>query len=146
MLLGALPMLLLLIVLVGSIDHGLEMLALSVLCTFGIGGVFWLALAMLIGAILQLLLPSLRARPGTKPGRQFPGGTAVPAIRDERVQTLLLEYTFERLQRGSSEAGVRRDLLRSGWSEAQADTALEQARAGLTAHDDPGAGRAPDAR
>jgi hypothetical protein len=40
---------------------------------------------------------------------------------------LLRHYAGEKLGQGMSEAAVRRDLLRSGWNEGQADAALKQA-------------------
>lgn len=62
---GVLPLLALLVLFGG--DAALQLIFLSTICTFGIGGFFWVGLAMLFGAVLQLLVPALQARPRRKP-------------------------------------------------------------------------------
>jgi len=101
---------------------------------------------MLFGALLQVLVPSLRvkpgvgAAPGAAPSRLEPLGAGGEKV----VANLLVTYASAKLRQGASEEGVRRDLLWSGWSEVQATAALEEARALLTAAPVANSGRAGD--
>ena len=129
LLIGVVPMLALLTVMCGSFGDALQMIIISTVCTLGIGGFFWAGVAMLFGALLQVLVPSLRvkpgvgAAPGAAPSRLEPSGAGGEKV----VANLLVNYASAKLRQGASEAAVRRDLLRSGWNEGQADSALKQA-------------------
>lgn|GEM_PF-1776817 len=118
-LIGVAPMVGLLALMSGSLDSAVSMILLSVLCTAGIGGLFWVGVAILVGTVLQLLLPPLRPAPREVVFRA--------TAREPDEAMLLRHYAGEKLGQGMSEAAVRRDLLRSGWNEGQADAALKQA-------------------
>jgi len=126
---GVLPMMAVLALLCGSPVVALGLIVASTVCTLGIGGFFWAGVAMLFGALLQVLVPSLRvkpgvgAAPGAAPSRLEPPGAGA----EKSVSHLLVNYASAKLRQGASEAAVRRDLLRSGWNEGQADAALKQA-------------------
>jgi hypothetical protein len=147
LLIGVVPMLALLTVMCGSFADALQMIIISTICTLGIGGFFWAGVAMSFGAVLQVLVPSLRvkpgvgAAPGAAPSRLEPPGAGA----EKSVSHLLVKYASGKLSQGASEEGVRRDLLWSGWSEVQATAALEEARALLTAAPVANSGRAGDA-
>jgi hypothetical protein len=49
-LLGLLQLLVLLTLMLGSFNRALELLAVSTVCTLGIGAAFWLAMAYVLGA------------------------------------------------------------------------------------------------
>jgi len=136
LLLGVGPLLLILAVGSGSWESMLTMLFLSVLCTMGIGALFWLGAAILIGFLLQLFFPFLRAMPGRATARSpsnqgshslqnlFQGDhTPLPRSGDPRVA-----YIRRQRSEGISEDTVRRELRRAGWEEAQVAAALQQAR------------------
>ena len=132
-LLGLVPMVVLLALMSGSFLNALQMILFSTICSAGIGGLFWAGVAMLIGTVMQLLLPRLRARPAegsasgaSRPNVPGPGG-------EQAIEDLLAEYASARLRQGASKEGVRRDLRWSGWSEAQATAALDRAGSLITA-------------
>jgi len=147
LLIGVMPMIAVLALLCGSFGDALQIIIISTVCTLGIGGFFWAGVAMLFGALLQVLVPSLRvkpgvgAAPGAAPSRLEPPGAGGEKV----VANLLVNYASAKLRQGASEEGVRRDLLWSGWSEVQATAALEEARALLTAAPVANSGRAGDA-
>jgi hypothetical protein len=129
LLIGVVPMLALLTVMCGSFGDALQIIIISTVCTLGIGGFFWAGVAMLFGALLQVLVPSLRVNPGVgaAPGAA-PSSLEPPGAGGEKVvANLLVNYASAKRRQGASETAVRRDLLRSGWNEGQADAALKQA-------------------
>jgi hypothetical protein len=112
-----LPVLVLgLMLLMRSPADALVLLAVSVVCTLGIGGLLWLALAVLIGWSLRLLWTALRG--GRRPPGQAagPGGGGAPAV--------VSRYVEGRLSQGVDPERLRRDLLHQGWSSSQVAAAL----------------------
>lgn len=154
---GVLPLLALLVLFGG--DAALQLIIVSTICTFGIGGFFWVGVAMLFGAVLQLLVPALRARPPAEaapaarhPGLDplLPGGkTSVSQLlvnnAGAKFHRLLVNYACAKLRQGASEEGLRRDLLWTGWTEIEVTAVLEEARALVTAPPVASSGRAGDA-
>lgn len=138
LLLGLVPMLALLWLLVGSLTNAMTIIAASIVCTLGIGAAFWVGIAMLLGAALQVLLPSLRGR--TRPPAETDAAVAVGKL------TPLVDYACFQLRIGSSEERVRLNLDRAGWGEQQIATVLAEARGLLATMDGDGAGSDPDAR
>lgn len=153
---GVLPLLALLVLFGG--DAALLLIIVSTICTFGIGGFFWVGLAMLLGAVLQLLVPALRARPpagvgaaAVHPGLDPPlsgGKTSVSQLlvnnAGAKFHHLLVNYACGKLRQGASEEGLRRDLLWTGWTEIEVTAVLEEARALVTAAPVAGSGGASD--
>jgi hypothetical protein len=139
---GLLPTLALVALMSGSLDNAVNMIVISTVCTGGIGGLFWVGLSMLVGTVLQLLVPALQRRTASADAAatRLPGTDPPGLGREDVVADLLVSYASAKLGQGASEEGIRRDLLWSGWSEPQATAALEQARAHLSAA--PGAGSA----
>jgi hypothetical protein len=108
----------------------------SIICTLGIGGFFWIGVAMLLGAALQVLLPSLRARPGQPQAAKAADNPPAP----------LIAYASGRLGIGIREGRVRRDLHRAGWGDALIESVLARAHAQLAARAADGIRSGPDAR
>ncbi|MFM7314381.1 MAG: hypothetical protein ACKO0M_14670 [Cyanobium sp.] len=124
LLIGLLPMVVVLTLMCGSLDAAVTMVFWSVVCPLGIGAVFWAALAMLIGAGLQVLVPSLQARrPATADGRRIAAATSHPDPLKP-----LIDYAVLGLERGLSAERLSGDLLRAGWTETEVQSALEAAR------------------
>ena len=126
LLIGVMPMIAVLALLCGSFGDALQIIIISTVCTLGIGGFFWVGVAMLFGVVLQLLVPRLRAKPVP--------AFAAAAGPEQAMFNLLVQYASAKLGQGASEDGVRRDLRRSGWSEPQAEAALAEARSLLAAN------------
>jgi hypothetical protein len=143
---GLLPTLALLALGCGSLDKAVNIIVLSIFCTAGIGGLFWVGVTMLVGTVVQLLVPALRLRTASDDaaGARPPGLGSPVSGGEKAVSDLLVTYASGKLSQGASEEGVRRDLLGSGWSEHQAAAALEEASALLNAAPVMGSGRAGD--
>lgn len=123
-LLGLPLLLLILLGLTGSLDTLATMLVLSMICTLGIGGFFWFGAALLLGVLLQLLLPFLRGQPPVGRGGE-PLSTS-DLLRPQAADPLV-RYIQRREAEGAEEASVRSDLRRAGWAAHQVAAALERA-------------------
>ena len=131
-------MLLMLVFLTGNLTIAVLIFGASVICTLGIGGVLWVGLAILIGAILQLLFPFLRSKADLDPvgallwlpSASSPGPTKPT---QSWVPEAMVTYAIHKLQLGVGEDVVRRNLLRNGWSEAQIADVLAVAYARMDA-------------
>lgn len=124
-----LPLLLLLLLGLngGSIDQVATMLLISVVCTAGIGAVFWFGIALLLGILLQLLVPPLRGKP-YPPHGGGDGLTTTDLLRPSGPLDSLTGYILRREAEGAGEATVRTDLRRAGWDADQVSAALQRAR------------------
>ena len=111
-----LPLVLLgLVVLSGSLQDALNLILFSTLCTLGIGGLFWLGLAALIGTALLAVVAALRQQPITFAGRAA------------AQQQLLAGYVQTRRRSGADEQRIRSDLQRAGWRAAEIENAFAAA-------------------
>jgi hypothetical protein len=146
-LLGLPPLLLIGYGLLGSLQSLARLLVVSVVCTLGIGAFFWFGLAMLMGFVLQVLVPPLRGAPPVVSGAgsrsvetllkgtsRSAGPVLGPAQRPAASawsQDPLGSFIRARRMAGEGEQALRRDLRRAGWSEEQVAAALEQAGGGM---------------
>jgi hypothetical protein len=105
--------------LTGSLEAVLQLLLFSVVCTLGIGGLFWMGLAFGVGF---LTLHLVRLLPGV--GKGAVTGTAEQRQRDRDAVAL---YVSRRLQQGGDLALIQRDLKRAGWDASQIDAAVAAA-------------------
>lgn len=105
--------------LTGSLEAVLQLLLFSVVCTLGIGGLFWLGLAFGVGFLTLHLVKLL---PGVGKGPM--SGAAVQRQRDSDA---VAGYVSRRLQQGGDLALIRRDLKQAGWDASQIDTAVAAA-------------------
>lgn len=131
LLLGFLPMVGLLTLMCGSLDAAMTILFWSVVCTLGIGALFWAGLAMLIGAALQVLVPPLRSRSPSRAAKRREGLSSVAT--DPHPLRSLINYAVLGLERGLSAERLSRDLLRAGWGETEVESAMGQARQWIAA-------------
>lgn len=125
-LLGMPLLLLILFGLTGSLESMATMLLISVVCTAGIGGFLWYGVALLLGLLVQLLLPFLRGQPPVSRG-----GVALSAtdlLRPQEATDSLVRYIQRREAEGAGLASLRTDLRRAGWGDDQVAAALERAR------------------
>jgi hypothetical protein len=105
--------------LTGSLEAASQLLLFSVVCTLGIGGLFWLGLAFGVG-FLTLHLVRLLAGDGK-------GAAAGSAERRQRESDAVAQYVLRRLQQGGDLALIRRDLKQAGWNASQIDAAVAAA-------------------
>lgn len=125
-LLGLPLLLLILLGLTGSFDTMATMLLLSLICTLGIAGFFWFGAALLLGGLIQLLLPFLRGQPPVRHGGD--PRSISDLLRPQGAADSLVRYIQRREAEGVGEATVRTDLRRAGWNADQVAAALERAR------------------
>lgn len=104
-----------LVLLTGSLEAAANLILLSTLCTLGIGGLFWIGIAALVGAGLLAVVAALRHQPITLGGRAA------------AEQQLITAYVQSRRQAGGDEQRIRSDLQRAGWRPAEIETALAPA-------------------
>ena len=139
--LGLLPMLLLLVLISGSFNNAFTLLGVSIICTLGIGGLFWLGVSFLLGSIvLELFLPGVGCE--VDDGDPQP---ASPQARDRVRVEPLARFSLQALQQGSTDASLRRDLHRAGWEFEIIDAAIATARSRLADTVNSGAGSGADA-
>jgi hypothetical protein len=104
--------------LTGSLEAVLQLLLFSVVCTLGIGGLFWLGLAFGVGF---LTLHLVRLLPGS--GK----GAVTGATQRQRDRDAVALYVSRRLQQGGDLALIQRDLKQAGWDASQIDAAVAAA-------------------
>jgi hypothetical protein len=106
--------------LTGSLEAAAQLLFFSVICTLGIGGLFWLGLAFGVGFLtlhlVGLLLPGV--------GK---GAATGSADRRQRESETVALYVSRRLQQGGDLTLIRRDLRQAGWDTSQIDAAVAAA-------------------
>lgn len=134
-LVGAPLVLLALTLLCGSFSTAVQVLFWSVVCTVGIGSLFWLGLAFLVGSVLELIVQELRrgartatASTATASAGAAKEGTDATAVPSPQLSSRPLgDYVQRRLQAGSDRDHLRSDLQRAGWSDADIAAALNAA-------------------
>ncbi|MEB3256435.1 MAG: hypothetical protein VKJ05_08625 [Synechococcaceae cyanobacterium] len=118
-----------LVLLTGDYRIVAMLVGISVVCTAGIGGVFWLGLALLVGlAVLYVLDQILRLR-GSRHGLGLFDRKPQGEQRQAR-QAVVQRYVARRLATGADPARVRQDLLAAGWEENQLQAAFLSLRGG----------------
>ena len=105
---------LLLVVAMPSPRDALMLLMMSVICTLGIGGLLWLAMAVLIGRTLRLLWRLFRAARFGATRRPSSAGST-----DAATAAVLSRYVEASLGQGADPQRLRRDLLGQGWTASQ---------------------------
>ncbi len=107
----------------GSIANATALLVFSILCTAGIGAVFWLGLSLLLGLVILYGVDQVLRWRGVPQGTALFSPTAsVPGL--QRRQRVLEQYLARRLVQGIDPVRARRELLEAGWSEAQLQQAF----------------------
>lgn len=124
-LVGVLLLLMQLALMLGSLQSALELLAVSTVCTLGIGGVFWLAMAYVLGAVSCYVLFHL-IRPLGWPQIQ----ALRPSFGSGSSNSGLRGYVERRRRAGGDDDHIRADLLRGGWSPSEVEAALAAAGPG----------------
>ncbi|MCP9816891.1 hypothetical protein KBY76_09440 [Synechococcus sp. GreenBA-s] len=119
--------------LTGSIATAGQILVFSVICTLGIGALFWLGLALVLGlATLYAAdqIARLQGRPAGlglfPPHGALPGAAPAEALPSQGLDTLS-RYAARRLAQGGDRERIRHELLRAGWSVPQVEAALRGA-------------------
>jgi hypothetical protein len=124
-LVGLLQLLVLLTLMLGSFNRALELLAVSSLCTAGIGAAFWFAVAYVLGAASLYVLVQLIRPLG------WPQPEALrPSFGSGSSHTGLRGYVERRRRAGGDDDHIRADLLRGGWSPSEVEAALAAAGPG----------------
>jgi hypothetical protein len=119
--------------LTGSIGTAAQILVFSVICTLGIGALFWLGLAVVLGlATLYAAdqIARLRGRPaglGLFPPHGASPGAAPAVAQPPQGLEALRRYAGRRLAQGGDRERIRHELLRAGWSVPQVEAALRGA-------------------
>lgn len=118
-----------LLLLTGDYRMAVGLVVFSVICTAGIGGAFWLGLALLVGlAVLYAVDQILRLR-GSRHGLGLFDRKPREEQRQAR-QAVVQRYVARRLATGADPARVRQDLLAAGWEENQLQAAFLSLRGG----------------
>jgi hypothetical protein len=119
--------------LTGSIVSASQIVFFSVVCTLGIGALFWLGLALVLGLAILYAADQLsrwRGRPGGlglfTPAAD-PAGGAGSWVGPPQA---LSDYAARRLAEGADRERVRRDLLHAGWTAPEVEAALRDGPGG----------------
>jgi hypothetical protein len=103
--------------LTGSASSAASLLFFSVVCTFGIGGVFWCGLCFVTGYAVLTLVRAFRPHP------------ADPPLAARPRQALIAPYVRTRLQKGGDPGLIRGDLRRAGWRSDEIEAGFAEASA-----------------
>ncbi len=107
------------IILTGGIQNAFILMAFSVMCTMGVGGVFWWGAAWIIGRIL-LAIYDLVKKPAQEPA-------LVSASADlSAEQQALVGYMRRSLTANVSESQIISRLRAKGWSDEDIQAAYQQ--------------------
>jgi hypothetical protein len=99
----------------------------SIVCTLGIGGVFWVALAFGTGWLIITLWEAIR-------------GDHTPAHPESTPQSeALTTYVRKALQAGANDDQLLRRLQRQGWTEDEIVQAIQRVQSSPDAPNAPGA-------
>ncbi|MFH7241934.1 MAG: hypothetical protein ACHWZW_03690 [Spirulina sp.] len=99
----------------------------SILCTLGIGGIFWMALAFGVGLLIITLWEAIR-------------GDHAPAHPESDPQAeALTTYVGRALQAGANDDQLQRRLQRQGWTESEITQAIARVQGNPDAPNAPGA-------
>jgi hypothetical protein len=103
----------------------------SVICTAGIGGLFWLALALVIGLAVLYAADQMARQGGRRGGLGlFPqdgeiAGAELSASAQQQRRQMLVGYVFRRRKAAGVDGGrLRQELAEAGWSPAQIEEAF----------------------
>lgn len=133
LLVGLLLLVPLLAVMTGSLNEALQLLLVSIVCTLGVGGLFWGLIAWGLGMVTLLVLDGvIRSLGGSRPP------ALRPAVGSGSAQPVITTYVRRRRQAGGGDDHIRADLLRGGWPPAEVEAALAQADLGYKRGSGPG--------
>jgi hypothetical protein len=105
--------------LTGSASSASSLIFLSIVCTLGIGGVFWFGLCFVVGyAVLTLVRVFLPPPP-----------PADASLAARPHQALIAPYVRTRLQKGGDPGLIRVDLRRAGWRSDEIEAGFAEASA-----------------
>ena len=110
-----------------GVNNAVTLLFFSVICTLGIGAVFWLALAFGLGWLILTLWAAIR-------------GDHAPTHPESSPQAdALTTYIRRALESGANDAQLHRRLQRQGWTEDEIDQAIQRVQSPPEAPSAPGA-------
>ena len=104
-------------VVAGSVQDGLLLMLMSIICTAGIGLVVWIPLWWFVGWIMLLVFQALTSG---FPGQD--GGKQVPYKSNDQV---LSQYIRTAMENGMDMNGVMSRLQRNGWTREEVESAYQ---------------------
>ena len=109
----------------GSLINAASLLAFSIICTLGIGLVFWLLIAWIVGwIILSGVVPLFK--------QMFPsvgqGNSANEEDRWEGGEAALKGYIQRSVAANATESQITNRLISQGWSETEIEQAYQAVR------------------
>ena len=109
-------------ILAGGVEQGFMVLMLSIICTAGIGLVFWIPVWWIVGAITLALL---RLYPGAA-DKESAGGIKDQSLNQWALQRniALTNYVSQARTAGMDAAQITRRLRDNGWRPEEIDIAL----------------------
>lgn len=98
---------------IGPIFAG-QLFVMSIICTLGIGGVFWIALAFVTGWLILTIWAAIRGEHAPDHPASTPQAEA------------LTTYVRKALQAGANDDQLLRRLQRQGWTEDEIVQAIQR--------------------
>ena len=103
------------LILMLGVEPAWQLLLISVVCTAGIGLVFWVGIAFLLGALTLSIVNRLL-------GNSPPTGIPRPDGKTEA----LMSYMSRSMQAGANLGQLSRRLSRQGWTQEDIDQAYQR--------------------
>jgi hypothetical protein len=104
-----------------------QLFVMSIICTLGIGGVFWGMLSFGVGLLITTIWGAIR------------GDHAPTHPSSDPQTTALTTYVSKALQAGANDDQLLRRLQRQGWTEDEIIQAIQQVQRNPDAPNAPGA-------
>lgn len=117
LLIGGPVLILVLSLIAGGLSNAFYLLFVSIICTAGVGLIFWIPLSYATGSIVLYLVSFLNSK-----GRKPPTETEKTASLTNN-EIALINYIKQAIQNGSSQSQTTALLKASGWQ----DEAIEKA-------------------
>ena len=114
------PVLLIFLILVLGSDGAFGLLLASIVCTAGIGGIFWGFVAFIIGLVLTVILKSVYNKP---PVTGAETKLSVPPAAIDKDLISIWEYIRDARAYGFTDTEIKAKLMATGWTEEKINLA-----------------------
>jgi ABC-type transport system involved in multi-copper enzyme maturation permease subunit len=106
-----------------GVDGTTSLLLASIVCTAGIGLVFWLGIAMVVGWILTIILQSFYSDAGQEIADKPDKSASYVPVTDAETN-LIVNYIQDARNYGFKDNEIREKLTNTGWSDEKINGAF----------------------
>ncbi len=112
-------------ILAGGVEQGFALMFLSIICTAGIGLVFWIPVWALVGGVTLAIFSGSFNKIKERPDATHRSGF-LPKNKDIRHDLALTAYIKQAMETGMEEEKMRRRLQLNGWATGEIQSAYQR--------------------